>query len=87
MKCSIINAAFHQGLHCLQRLKQPSEPELHYNLESSTSDPLKYTIGSSLLNVLICMGKFIRIQKVKYQNLNLHCKFNPNEITIKNAVS
>ena len=33
------NAAFHQGLQCLLRLKQPSEAELHYNLENSTCDP------------------------------------------------
>ena len=30
------NAAFLQGLHCLLRLKQPSEREVHHNLESST---------------------------------------------------
>ena len=30
------NAAFHQGLHCLLRLKQPSGTEIHYNLEIST---------------------------------------------------
>ena len=28
MKCRI-NAAFHQGLHCLLRLKQPSRTEIH----------------------------------------------------------
>ena len=39
------NAAFHQGLHCLIRLKQPSGTEIHH-LE--TFDPLKYTIASSL---------------------------------------
>ena len=26
------DAAFHQGLHCLLRLKQPSGTEIHYNL-------------------------------------------------------
>ena len=30
------NAAFHQGLHYLVRLKQPSGTEIHPNLESST---------------------------------------------------
>ena len=25
------NAAFHQGLHCLLRLKQPSMIEIHHN--------------------------------------------------------
>ena len=32
---------FHQGLHCLLRLKQPSGTEIHHNLDS-TCDPLKY---------------------------------------------
>ena len=35
------DAAFHQGLHCLLRLKQPSGTEIHQNLEDSTFDPLK----------------------------------------------
>ena len=30
------NAAFHQGLHCLLRLKQSSGREVHHNLENST---------------------------------------------------
>ena len=33
--------AFHQGLHCLLRLKQPSRTEIHHNLENSTRDRLK----------------------------------------------
>ena len=33
------HAAFHQGLHCLLRIKQPSEIEKHHNLENSTFDP------------------------------------------------
>ena len=35
-------AAFHQGLHCLLRLKQPSASgtEIHHNLETSTCDSL-----------------------------------------------
>ena len=40
------NAAFHQGLHCLRRLKQALGIEIHHNLENSTCDPLKYTMGS-----------------------------------------
>ena len=58
------NAAFHQGLHCLLRLKQPSGTEIHYNLENSTYDPLMHTMGSTILIVSICMGKSIRIQRV-----------------------
>ena len=30
------NAAFHQGLHCLLGLKQPSGTEIHHILENST---------------------------------------------------
>ena len=58
------NAAFHQGLHCLLRLKQPSLTENH-NLENSIFDPLKYTMGSPILIVPICVGKSIKIQRVK----------------------
>ena len=34
------NAVFHQGLHCLLRLKQSLGTEIHHNLENSTCDPL-----------------------------------------------
>ena len=40
------NAAFHQGLHHLLSLKQLLRTEIHHNLENSTCDPLKYTMGS-----------------------------------------
>ena len=30
------HAAFHQGLHCLLRLKQPSGAEIHHYLVAST---------------------------------------------------
>ena len=53
--------AFHQGLHCLLRLKQPSGTDRHHNLENSSHDPLKYTVGSPILIVSICAGKSIRI--------------------------
>ena len=32
-------AAFHQGMHCLLRLNQPSGAEIHHNLENSNPDP------------------------------------------------
>ena len=48
------NAAFHQGLHCLLKLKQPSGTEIHHNLEYSTCGPLKYTMGSPILIISIC---------------------------------
>ena len=50
-------AAFHQGLHCLQRLKQPSGTEIHPNIENFTSGhPLKYTMGSPILIVSISLS-------------------------------
>ena len=58
MKCSIMQ---HQGLHCLLRLKQNSGTEIHHNIENSTWDPFKYTMGSPILSVSICMWKSIRI--------------------------
>ena len=58
------NAAFHQGLHCLLRLKQPSSKEMHHSLENFNCDPLKYTMGSPILIVSICMGKSIEIGRV-----------------------
>ena len=45
---------YHQGLHCLLRLKQPSGTEIHNNLEVSTCNPLKYLMGSPILIVSIC---------------------------------
>ena len=41
-------AAFHQGLHYLLRLKQPSGTKTPGNLENSTCDPFKYTMGSPM---------------------------------------
>ena len=32
-------AAFHQGLHCLLRLKQSSWTEIHHSLENFPRDP------------------------------------------------
>ena len=58
-------AAFHQNLHCLLRLKQPSGTEILHNLENSNCDPFEYSMGSPMLIVSICMGKSIRIQRVK----------------------
>ena len=58
------NAVFHQGLHCLLRLKQHSETPIH-NLDNSACDPLKYTLGNPILIVSICMGKSITTHRVK----------------------
>ena len=38
---------------------------MHDKLENSTCDPLKYTMGSPMLIVSICVGKSIGIQRVK----------------------
>ena len=43
------NAAFHQVLQCLLRLKQLSGTEKQHNLENSICDPLKYTMGSPII--------------------------------------
>ena len=50
------NAAFHQGLLCLLRLKQPLGTELDHDLEDSTGvtvTPLMCTMGSSILIVSV----------------------------------
>ena len=46
------NAAFHQGLYCLPRLKQPLT-EIYNNLENATCDHLKYKMGDPMLIVSI----------------------------------
>ena len=56
--------AFHQSLHGLLGFKQHSGTEMHHNLDKSTCGPLKYTMGSPIFMVSICMGKSIRIQRV-----------------------
>ena len=43
------DAAFHLGLHCLLRLKEHSETEIHHYIENSTCDPLNHTMGSPIL--------------------------------------
>ena len=58
------NAAFHLGLHCWLRSKQPSGLEIHHNLENSICNPLKITIGSLILSVSTHMEKSNRIQRV-----------------------
>ena len=45
------NAAFHQGLHCLLGLKQPSGKEIKHSLASSVCDLLNYTMGSPIVIV------------------------------------
>ena len=64
------DAAFHQGLHSLLRLKYSLGTEVHHNLENSTCDLLGYTMGSPILIVSICMGKSIRIQRVNKIQIN-----------------
>ena len=67
-------AAFHQGLHYLLRLKQPSWTEIPHNLGTSTRDPLKYKMGNHMLIASICMGKSIRIHNM-YSYLNFSMSF------------
>ena len=58
------NAAFHQGLHCFLRLKQPSGTEIHHDLETSTCDPIKCKMSNPIPIVSLCTEKFISIQRV-----------------------
>ena len=46
------HAAFHQRLHYLRRLKQPSGTEIYHNFKDSAFDPLKYTMASPYLYLL-----------------------------------
>ena len=61
------NAAFYQGLHCLLRLKQPSWREIHHNLETSSSDPLKYTMG----NPILIVSKYARENPPEHKGLSI----------------
>ena len=50
------------------KLKQPTEREIHHNLETSTADPLKYKMGNPILIVIsVCMEKIH--QNTKYYGL------------------
>ena len=70
------NAAFHQGLHCLLRLKQHSETKIHHNLETFTCDRLKYTMNSPRLTVSIWenpseykgLSNFSKMPQVQFMN-------------------
>ena len=42
---------------------------MHHNLESSTCDPLKYTMGCLIRIVSLYMAKSIRIQRVNFYNI------------------
>ena len=50
------HAAFHQGLHCLLRLKQSSGTDIHHNIENTTCYPLKYTMGSPNVSGYRCVS-------------------------------
>ena len=41
------NAAFHQGLHCLLRLKQSLGTEIHHKFENYICEPFKLQNGQS----------------------------------------
>ena len=51
------NAAFHQGLRCLLRLKQPSVTEVQHNLEISTCYSLNVHNGQSHTYCINMYGK------------------------------
>ena len=83
---SSLYAAFRLGLHYIAWLKQNSWTEVHHHLENSTRDPLKYPSGRPIPIVSICMGKSIRIQRVKIDYMPVHDKIN-NCISLKNSRS
>ena len=60
MKCSISCISLGSALFALIK-KQPLWTEIHHNLENSTFNSIKYTMGSPILIVSLCMGKSIRI--------------------------
>ena len=77
---------FYQDLHCVLRFKQPSGTEICHNLENNNCEPLKYTMVSPILIVLICMVKSIRIQRLtlEIQILTLElCLLNINNFKFK----
>ena len=49
MKCSIMQRFI--SLLCLLTVKEPSRTEIRHNFENSTCEPLKWTMGSSILIV------------------------------------
>ena len=66
------NAAFHQGLHCLLRLKQFSEKEIQFYLEIITCYPLIYTMDLSKLIVSkkVCFIPGPEVIKLFHAQLN-----------------
>ena len=54
------HAAFHQGLHCLLKLKQLPGTQKNHTLVNFTSDPLKYAMDIPIPIVSICMSKSIK---------------------------
>ena len=54
------NAAFHQGLDCLLRLKQQKYITIFF-IKFYSVTPLNYTMGSPILIVSISMGKSTKI--------------------------
>ena len=60
------NAAFHQGLHCLLRLKYIlSDNEIQFKFEIITSDPLTYRMNHPKFIVSYQVEELIRMQRVK----------------------
>ena len=55
-------ATFHQALHCLLILKQPSGAEIHHDLENSTCDPLKYRMDKPICNTY-CINMYEKIHQ------------------------
>ena len=58
-------AAFHQGLHCLHRIKLSLEKEIQFYLEIITCDPSIYTTNHPKVIASYLVVELIRIQRVK----------------------
>ena len=66
------NAAFHQDLHCLLRLKQPSRTEKQDNLETSTCGPLKYKMDNPIL-IKYCINMYRKIHQNTKGSIHQKC--------------
>ena len=71
------NAIFHQGLHCLEWLKQSSRTEINLCIETLTNNPLKYKQDSSIPSVpLEIIKEIVAFTKaLHYDHIYYHTAF------------
>ena len=75
------NAAFHQVLLCLLRLKQPSGTKKHHNLEKSTCDPLnaQWAVQGLANNAKMLINN-------RYRSLNFDLELISNRSNLKEGL-